>query len=290
MLRFRQLINFILLCLVQCIFRLLPLDIASALGGWLGRKIGPHISVHRVANRNLERAMPELSTEDRARILIGMWDNLGRVIGEYPHLNTPLMVERIHFEDPEFIAHYRDSGSPLMFVGAHMANWEIAPKAASILGMPLVLIYRPVKNPFVDRLIHRIRLAFCVSMHAKGMRGASQAIRAIRAGQSVGMLIDQKMNDGVAIPFFGMEAMTAPAAAEIAIKYDCPLIFCRIERENGAHFRVTFTQIEKPATNDTAALDAVELMRSVHTILERWIRARPEQWFWVHKRWGKDLL
>ncbi len=285
--RFRQFIEYLLLTLILAIFRVLPLDTASSLGGWIGRRLGPLLSVHQVADRNIQRALPELSPQDRGHTLTGMWDNLGRTIAEYPHLNTAAMTERIHMDDLDLITRLRGSGKPILFIGAHLANWEIAAKSSQILGLPLMLVYRPTNNPYVDRIIRRIRLSFCADLQPKGFRGASQAVRAIRAGHSVGMLIDQKMNDGIALPFFGIDAMTAPAAAEIAVKYDVPLIFCRIERLEGVHFRVSFVQPQKPASSAIAATNAAALMGTIHTILEDWIRSRPEQWFWVHKRWGK---
>ena len=71
---------------IYAVFRLLPLDAASALGGFLARSLGPRGAFSRRARRNLERAMPELGAEEVERVLLGMWDNLGRVVAEYPHL------------------------------------------------------------------------------------------------------------------------------------------------------------------------------------------------------------
>ncbi|MBV8335500.1 MAG: hypothetical protein JO358_08690, partial [Alphaproteobacteria bacterium] len=67
-------------------FKFLPLDCASALGGALARRIGPFLRVSEHARRNISRAFPELSEIEIARVIIAMWDNLGRVAAEYPHL------------------------------------------------------------------------------------------------------------------------------------------------------------------------------------------------------------
>ena len=99
------------------------------------------------------------------------------------------------------------------------------------------------------------------------------------------MLADQKMNDGIPVPFFGRPAMTAPALAALALRFDCDVLPARAERLAGAHFRLTvFPPLPLPRTGDSHA-DAAALMAQVNAILETWIRDRPEQWFWVHQRW-----
>ena len=119
----------------------------------------------------------------------------------------------------------------------------------------------------------------------KGPRGARDAVAALKAGRRLGMLVDQKMNDGIVVPFLGQDAMTAPAVAELAYRYDCPLVPARVERLDGARFRVSFfPPLEKPASGDRQA-DIRELMSLVNATLGDWIQERPEQWLWVHNRW-----
>jgi Kdo2-lipid IVA lauroyltransferase/acyltransferase len=98
-------------------------------------------------------------------------------------------------------------------------------------------------------------------------------------------LADQKLNDGIAVPFFGRPAMTAPALALLALHFDCAVLPARVERLGGAHFRLTlYPLLDLPHSGDRDA-DAAALMRTVNATLEGWIRERPEQWFWVHSRW-----
>ncbi len=99
------------------------------------------------------------------------------------------------------------------------------------------------------------------------------------------MLVDQKMNDGIAVPFFGRDAMTAPALARLARRFDCVVVPARVERIKGAHFRlVCETPLDVPKTEDQHA-DVLALMTAVNATVERWIRADPKQWFWLHRRW-----
>jgi len=93
------------------------------------------------------------------------------------------------------------------------------------------------------------------------------------------------MNDGIAVPFFGRDAMTAPAIAELALRYDCAVLPARVERLPGSRFQVTvFPPHDLPASGDKAA-DVLALMTQINHTLEGWIRARPGHWFWLHRRW-----
>ena len=99
------------------------------------------------------------------------------------------------------------------------------------------------------------------------------------------MLVDQKMNDGIAVPFLGQAAMTAPALAVFALKYRCPVVPARVTRLGGARFRITFEPpLPVPDSGDHHA-DVRTMMTRVNAIIERWIRAAPEQWLWLHNRW-----
>jgi KDO2-lipid IV(A) lauroyltransferase len=99
------------------------------------------------------------------------------------------------------------------------------------------------------------------------------------------MLIDQKMNDGIAVPFFGRPAMTATALALLALRHDCVVVPARILRLKGAHFRVILEPpVELPRSGNAAA-DRLALMTRVNAIVEAWLREKPEQWLWLHRRW-----
>ena len=270
------------------LFRLLPLDAASAVGGFIGRSIGPWLGASKRAVVNLRRAMPELGEDEIRRIVRGMWDNLGRVVAEYPHLREINVYGddgRVEREGVEEILANRVPDRPYIFFSAHLGNWEIATLAAAQAKFEVTQIYRAANNPFVDRLIHEVRSGIGSELIPKGAVAARRAVAAIQAGRSLTMLVDQKMNDGIAVPFFGRDAMTAPALARLARRYDCIVVPARVERINGAHFRLTCdAPLPVPKTDDAHA-DMLALMTAVNATVERWIRARPEQWFWLHRRW-----
>ena len=268
-------------------FRLLPLDAASALGGMLASSVGPLLGISKRARLNLRRALPSLSEADIDRIVREMWDNLGRVVAEYPHLRQIRVFAadgRVETQGFEHMDRAVAAGRPTIIFSGHIANWEIAGLAATQYGAPVTQIYRAANNPLVAQLISRFR-GDDGEYVPKGSAGARRAVAALTRGEHLTLLADQKMNDGIPAPFFGRKAMTAPALASLALRFDCDVLPARVERLGGAHFRLTvFPPLPLPRGIGPHAA-VTELTARVNAILETWIRDRPEQWLWVHRRW-----
>ena len=219
-------------------FELLPLDRASALGGALARRIGPFLGVSKHARRNISRAFPELSGTEIGRVVAGMWDNLGRVAAEYPHLRKIRVFEacgRIETHGFEHVDRAVATGRRMI---GHIANWEIAMLAGIQHRISVAQIYRAGNNPLLDRMITRFR-GDEGELIPKGRIAARRAIAALRRGTHLTLLADQKTNDGIPVPFFGRPAMTAPALAVLALRCDCDVLPAWVERLDGAHFRLT---------------------------------------------------
>jgi Kdo2-lipid IVA lauroyltransferase/acyltransferase len=274
--------------LLYAAFRLLPLDAASALGGWLARSIGPHLAISRRALRNLRRALPEIGEAEGKRIVAGMWDNLGRVIAEYPHLAKYRAYERGGRIEIVGAEHIRDQAVPgrrAIFFSGHFGNWEVATLAVTQAGLEVVEMYRAANNPIVDQLITHSRSVVGSELAAKGSAGARRMLAAMKSGRHIALLVDQKKNDGIAVPFFGRDAMTEQSLAVFALRFDCAVVPVRVDRLERAHFRITAEAPLAWRRSGNDAADALALMIQVNQVLERWIRERPDQWFWLHRRW-----
>ncbi len=274
--------------LAYALFAALPVDTASALGGALGRTVGPLLPLDRVARRNLRAAFPGMTEDERAAIRRGMWDMLGRIVAEYPHLDTIARDAgkpgaRVEMAGME---HRRTLGQgPVLLFSGHLANWEVLAPVCHAVGLPYAQVYRDPNNPYVSWLVHRVRRLPVTDMVPKGAEGARRAMAILRAGGRLGMLIDQKMNNGIAVPFFGRPAMTANAMALFALRFRCPVVPGRIERLNGARFRATmYPPLDLPDTGDRDA-DMRAITAAATRLIEGWIRERPEQWLWIHRRW-----
>lgn len=279
--------------LAVALFGSLPLDRASALGAWIGRTLGPHFPVHRTAQRNLARAMPELDDAERHAVLAGMWDNLGRVLAEYPHLGDFVISGaprpgRIDVVGGEHIEAIRDSGKSGIFFSAHYGNWELMSLAATQYRMPLVNVYRAANNPLTEEILQNLRKPVGGRHIPKGAQAARELLKALKQNEPLAMLVDQKLATGIPVPFFGRDAMTAPAIAELALKAECPIIPAYVQRLEGAKFRIIVeAPIHLENTGDRER-DVLAAMTLINAKIESWIRARPDHWFWVHKRWPKE--
>ena len=289
--RARYLAEYALMRAAFALFGALPLDRASALGGWIGQKIGPRLKITDRARKNLSWALPDLSDADRANLVIDMWDHLGRVFAEYPHLGDFHLYngdDRVEVVGVENVDHLRDDGIGGIFVSGHIGNWEIASLSVTQRGLTLVHIYRAANNPWVDRLIEKCRQPIGGRHYPKSARGVRNLLVALKGGEHLAMLVDQKYNEGIPVPFFGRDAMTASTTADLALRFRVPVVPARVERLKGARFRLTlYPPLDLPETGDRDA-DVRSLMSQINNLFEEWIRARPEQWLWLHRRWPKD--
>ena len=270
------------------LFRALPIDISSGLAGWLARNIGPKLKVSMVAQKNIKRAFPEITPQDLQRTIHEMWDNLGRVVGEYPHL--PILLkkgfsQRIEIIGAEHIDTLRDDNKPGIFFMAHIGNWEFSGLASEARNLPVDRVYRQANNPLTEWLLKRGRASVDGALIPKGRAGAKKIIKSLKSGNHLAMLVDQKMNDGISVPFFGIEAMTAPAIAQLALRFDCPVVPVRVKRLNGAYFQVIVNPPLSFSPSGDPKPDIHAIMHLVNLEIESWIRETPGQWLWLHNRW-----
>ena len=288
--RIRYFLEFLLVKTAFLVFGVLSLDRASALGGWIGRRLGPRLRITDRARANLAHALPDLTDAEHDKIVRDMWEHLGRVFAEYPHLGDFRFYDgdgRVEVIGVDHVDRLRDDGVGGICVSGHIGNWEITSLGATQRGLPLVHVYRAANNPWVDRLIERCREPIGGRHYPKSSRGARNLLAALKAGEHLAMLVDQKYNEGIAVPFFGRDAMTAPALADLALRFGVPVVPARVERLGGARFRLTvFPPLDLPDTGDHDD-DVRTIMVRINAMFEDWIRDRPDQWLWLHRRWPK---
>ena len=265
--------------------RLLPLPVASAAMGGLFAVIGPLTPWQGRAARNMKLAMPEMTDAERRRVLASMWRNLGRVIGEFPHVHRMVGLGRIEFEGLENL---RGLDGGAILVGAHIGNWELGPYAALQEGHKVAAIYRPLNNQLLAWLLARRQANYGGDIYRKGREAALGMVSTLRKGQVMCLLVDQQLREGIAVPFFGHPAQTPISHVKLAIKKRVPLIYMRTRRLAGSRLRVSISPpITLPDKDDDDQVLAVASV--INRTIEGWIRETPEQWFWPHRRWGKDI-
>jgi len=273
------------------VVRLLGVDAASAFGGWLGRTVGPLSGAHKVAVRNLKLAFPDKDEAWREAMLNAQWDGLGRTFAEFPLMDKILpSTGRVEVVNQERLFQIAADKKPVVFVSGHLSNWEVMPAAIVDSGVICEMTYRAANNPYVDERIKASRFRYGVRLFApKGGDGARELLEGMKQGRSVALMNDQKFNNGVEGLFFGHPVRTAPGPSRLAIRFGTVLQPMSVQRTKGARFRaVVHDPIVLPDTGDRTA-DIEAGVRLVNAFMEDRIRERPEEWFWVHRRWPNEV-
>lgn len=273
------------------LFKLLPLDWASAFGGWLGRSVGPLLPLSKRAYRNLELVFPEMPQARRREIVRAMWDNLGRTAAEYPHLDTisDPATGRVEIIGAELVRGPAGEGRPVIIAAMHQANFEVSVVTAGAQGIPMVGISRAANNPLVQKVAEKMRGVTPGKRIPKGAQGARALMAELQKGSVVGVLNDQKFNEGFEARFFGLPAMTADGPAQMALRFACPIVPSRLERLGGARFRMTIEPQPSFVATGNKRNDAQALTQAINDRFEAWVRERPEDWLWLHRRFPKRL-
>ena len=273
------------------ISRLLSPERASALGRGIFRAIGPRLDKTRIFRRNLTLAFPEKSAGEIDTLIREIWGNLGAVLTEYPHLRSyavagkPERLEIVINNDSPVFQH---TGKAAVFVSAHLANWEIPLASAIRLGLPVSVLYTPLQNPWLDRMLYKARARMGINMLPRDS-GVRTLVRELGSGRSIGLLVDQRVDSGEPVPFFGLEMNTSTTPARLALRYHCDLIPIRVQRLGGARFRVSFEPpiIPGPGITDEH-MKILDMTRQLNELFETWIREQPREWLCSKRRWAKD--
>jgi len=270
----------------------LGLDRGSALGGYLGERIGPRLRKHAHVVDNLRTVLPDLDEAGLQAMATKVWHEFGRAVAEQPHLEQICRdpgaggrIEVVYASDEAAAA---VQNPPVILVSAHLANWQIAAGVPPRVGLPFSVVFSPPSNPYIGGLLYRSRKALRCGLIDLAT-GAREVMRALQGGTSVGMLIDQRFDGGELVDFFGRPAPTATVPARLALKAGVPLLPARPERLDGTKFRLTVYSPIRP--NDALASDrekALQMTRQVNALFEKWIRERPEQWLCPKRRWPKE--
>lgn len=270
-------------------FRLLGVDAASAVGGFIGRHVLAQLGWTRKARQNLAMAFPEKSEAEREALVVQVCDNVGRTAAEYAHLDK----FRMGGSDPRIAVERLDiaetmRGKSVLILSGHFANWEIMPIAANEFGLDGAIVYRPPNNPYVDRVIARARALRGFKEQISKHHGTRRIFTILRGGKAIMLLADQKTNEGIPAPFFGRDAMTTPAPAALALKLKVPVYFASNRRGRGAHFTITMHEPLDFIPSGDYDQDVRDMTAAINARLETIVRADPGQWLWIHRRWPTD--
>ena len=259
------------------------------------RTAGPRLKEHGIGRANLAAAFPEKSPAEIEAILHGVWDNLGRVAAEFPHIDR-LQIFHPDPEDkgdilytPDTYARFqqlRQDGKPALIFAAHLANWELPALVATKYELDTTVLYRRPNISAVSDAIIQIRKGSMGTLVPTSLDAPVKLARVLEAGGHVAMLVDQHYVNGVDVTFFGRRCKANPSIARLARHVDCPIHGTRVVRmPDRQRFRVDLTEAIEPVRDGVGKIDVEGTMQAITSVVEGWVREYPEQWLWVHRRW-----
>ncbi len=243
-----------------------------------------------VGLRNLEIAYPEWSGDRRNLTLRRVYTNLGFLLAEFCLMRGYSAQRASEFIEYDGLEHYlaaRDRGQGVLILTGHLGAWELSSFYHSLVGHPMGLVIRRLDNRLVDAYVNRIRCkhgnwVIHKDDFARGL------ISSMRRGETVGILMDTNMTppQGVFVPLFGKEACTASGLARVALKTDAAVLpGFLLWDDTRAKYVLRFGEQLKLVRSGNAALDVVENTALFAAVTEGYIRANPDQWLWMHRRW-----
>ncbi len=272
--------------LIYTFFRILPVKKASNLGAKIGFILYKFMKKrNKIARRNLEIAFPQKNDEERDLILKNMWAHWGRFFAEMPHGNTLYKTARKKGLENLKTLYKQKKGC--FVCSAHLGNWEPAVSASLFDNYYLNPVYRVANNKWIDKIMFQRRKGTLIP---KGSAGARLMLQVLKQGGGVVILCDQKLREGIDVPFFGKLVKTAPATATIALKMNLPILMARCIRGKDGLFDIEVSEpILMPDTEKMSEADAIyDITLKINQTIEKWIKENPEQWLWVHHRFDKS--
>jgi KDO2-lipid IV(A) lauroyltransferase len=288
-----------LLGLVALVSRLRP-EAIIRLGAALGAAYGKVVAAlatrdDSVARANIALAFPDLADEAREDLLRRMWRNAGRLVADTALLDrwsrvSPDRIRELVTLDPlegiqEMFARARERGS--LVLTAHFGSFELLHAGCAAHGFPISLVHRTFPNPRIDRWLTDLRERCGTRVLRRGA-AARQILEELRSKRVVAIPFDQRAQGQgrIIIPFFSVPAPTPTGLARIAMSSRAPIFPSVLVREGESHrHRAIFPPEVPVARSGDREADVIENSLRFNAVLERMIRAHPDHWIWMYRRW-----
>jgi Kdo2-lipid IVA lauroyltransferase/acyltransferase len=261
----------------------LPSPLVHRLGSALGLVFyAVDVRHRRIAEQNVAAAFPSRTVAEQRQIVRGAFAHFGQLLLEvlkFSTLSPDAMLARVDFEGEERVRAAFAQGRGVLFVTGHFGFWELQALAHALRLPPMAVVVR------VPDLLEQIRTRTGNSViYRQGT--VRRMIRALQAGQGVGILIDQHIitSDAIYVDFFNRRAATTPAVAALALRTGAPVVPLFALPIEGGRYRLIYEHPVAPPSPD--ADDPVrEFTQRCTDVLEMYVRRNPELWLWMHRRW-----
>jgi len=277
--------QFLFIIFFFSLFKIFGFKISLIFGGKLFEIIGPIFRSKKLIHTNIKKAFPKNNSVEIKKLTKLMWNNYGRVFAEYMFIKDfrfEKIDSKIEIIGQEILDEIKKSNKPVVFISGHFSNFELMAMQIEKAGIKLSAIYRPLNNIFLNRIMEKIRKKYiCKNQIKKGIAGTRELIKFQRNNYSIALMIDQRVSEGEKVNFFNQEAYTTTIPAQLAKKFDMPIVPIFIERVNDTNFKI---KISKPV-NFLKSDSIKDITSKLNVIIEEMILKNPTQWIWSHNRW-----
>ena len=275
-------IQFLIISIFFILFKILGLRMASNFSKIIFSLFGPFFRSKQTINKNILKALPNLSNSEINKISRTMWGNYGRILSEYMFLSEFRFRNNIEIKGQQILDELKENNERVIFVSGHFNNFELMAMQIEKSGINLAAIYRPLNNKFLNYFMEKIRKKYiCKNQIKKGSSGTRQLLSLFKKGSSIALMIDQRVSEGILSKFFKNEALTTTIPAQFVKKFRCKVVPIYIERIKDIDFRLT---VHAPINfSEDETIDTITL--KLNSLLERMILQNPGQWIWSHNRW-----
>jgi KDO2-lipid IV(A) lauroyltransferase len=292
-----QIIEYIFVCLLILISRIMPFKIINVLSSFLGNLLYILLSKRRrITISNLKNAFGRNKSEKEIHsiarqsycsffLTLSEILKFGFMLKKQDEGINPNYSRKDYYELFQKAKKIHDESGGCLFVTPHIGNWELLPYVSSIVGIPLAVPVRPLDNVFLEKLIYNSRAAGGQDIIPKTNAYIALSI-ALKKGKSLGILPDQHTGNGIAVNFFGRKAATTPIPALLATTHKRPIVVVACCRKAGTfRFEGFVSDPIWPGEYKSEKEEIFRLTREMTREMESIIRKYPEQYFWIHNRW-----
>ena len=250
--------------------------------------LGQLSKYNKIAQNNCKMIFPNLNEEEITKIINKSWKNLGHNLFELTFLKKLLKDKnKIEIKGLGILENIKKENLPVIFFSIHSSNWEVCVPFLDHNDFKTGAIYRHINNTFFDRYIYKQRTSSLRTKDSfytpKGKVSAKEILEGVINNKNIFLLVDQKDSAGTEVNFFGKKVKTQTGFLKIARKYNLKIVPMKNIRLPNNNFQITF---EQPLLHNNIEVSDDKKMLEINSIIEKWIRQNPDNWFWQHKRFN----
>ena len=279
---FYHLTQYVLIIFLFILFKIIGFKASSNFGFFIGKYLGPLFRSKLSIINNLKKAQINGNYKQIATNVLG---NYGRIFAEYVHLKNfknDKLNNHISIEGREYLEKIKNNKQSVVFISGHFNNFELMAMQIDKAEVDCAAIYRPLNNPYLNKIMEKIRKRdICKKQIKKGRSGTREIIKLLKKGTSIALMVDQRVREGEKALFFKHLATSTTIPAQLIKKYNCDLVPIYIERKNKFDFKMYVSKPIKINKNKSSG----EITLFINKILEKMILKNVDQWIWTHDRW-----